>query len=88
MSEDKLNVTRSRKNYLQVLLLLPSQGPVELHLFDTDAPRTAASITAAQPDSSAFLVKDLQTPLGNVSSAIIRGTDIIRLSVKLHDSPS
>lgn len=54
-----------------------------MRLHDTDRPRTAASIEAVLPDASAFLVRDLTTPLGTIPAAIVRGSDIKELIIEI-----
>lgn len=71
----------SRKKFLNLLKSLQECGPVSLYLHDNQEPRIASSIAAFAPDSSAYVVRDLQTPLGTVPTAIIRGSDTVRIAI-------
>lgn len=86
MEECASDAAASRLRYLSSLKSMIGKGPVHLHLHDTEEPREASEILAIKPDPLAFLVKDLQTPLGCLKSAIIRGEDVRRVDVTLNTS--
>lgn len=77
----------SRADFLHVLRFVQGKGPVTLHLYDATKQRKAACVRAVLPDSSAFLVTALETPLGVMPTAILRGNDIITMSIGVHLAP-
>lgn len=71
-----LSATESRERYLSVLRVLPHASHTQIKLCD-GRHVDGVTVAAVRPDSSALLVRRLETPLGTVPAAVLRGGDIV-----------
>lgn len=75
------SASRSRLAFLSALAAAAGTGPVTLHLHDKTVV-TAAELAAVRADGT-LVVRHLQTALGTVSAACVRGRDVVTFEVAL-----
>lgn len=71
----------SREKYLRTLRILATAKTTCIMLCDGREVNNV-HIAAVQPDSSAFLVRRLATPLGELPAAVVRGEDVLVVAAK------
>lgn len=71
-----ISATESRERYLSMLRALPYASSARIKLCD-GRKVDGVTVTAVRPDSSALLVRRLETPLGILPAAVLRGGDIV-----------
>ncbi|CAI5445755.1 unnamed protein product [Caenorhabditis angaria] len=76
--EEQRKRADARIKYLMFLSKLSgSQTDIEMY----ENTNVRATITAPQANSEHFIVSNLETPIGKVEKAVLRSSDIVRITV-------
>lgn len=82
-SSDMPSPSGSRERYLALLRAFSHCSAATVILVDGRKVENVG-ILAVRPDSSALLVSNLDTPLGTLPAAVLRGEDVVAVSARFH----